>query len=571
MKKSVLLLTTMFLMHSFLNLNAQGLQNLPCTGYTHDVVANGNATSMNSTTIDCDGSGYVFVDGFFDPGSGICASSGIWPSNQNISSLITSGLTYTLQTPDINNDLVLWDNVSGTLNLITPVKASTLYALYTSGGAGGTVTATVQFTDNSTQVISNISTTSWCAGTSAATSVFNRTVRSSSTSCSVSVCQYMYEMNLAIDLANQSKNIQSITFSNSNGCVLSVFAVGGNVVSPAVTPSIPAQTTSACSAASFSFTPVNNPPTTTVPAGTVYSWTSPVVTGGITGGAASTGFQTSISGILTNPTNTPQTAVYNVIPSANGNTGAMFTLTVTINPLPVNAGNITGTTIVCQGQSALNYTVAAITNATNYIWTLPSGATGTSTTNNITINYGLSALSGNLTVKGNNSCGNGVSSSLPITVNLLPPTPVITKNGNILSSNASTGNQWYNQNGIINGATNQNYTALVTGNYYVIITINACSSGQSNTLPVTISGINEYIQHTDFNIYPNPVHNELIIATKDNMDKINFEILNSIGQIVFKGKFSEKTVIETSNFASGIYLIKFEKGSGLEFVKILKE
>jgi len=571
MKKSVLILTTFLLMYSCLNLRAQVLQNLACIGYNQDVVADGAASSMASTTIDCDGSAYVFVDGTFDPGSGICASSGIWPSNQNINSLITSGLIYTLQPSNTNNDLVLWDNASGTLNLITPEKANMLYVLYTSGGAGGTVTATINFTDNSTQIISNISTTSWCAGSSAATSVFNRTVRSTSTSCSVSTCQYMYEMSLAINLTNQSKNIQSITFLNSNGCVLNVFAVGGNVLPSTVTPSIPAQTTSTCSASTFTFTPVNNPPVTTVPAGTVYSWTSPIVTGGITGGIASTGSQSSISGTLINPTTTPQTAVYNVIPSANGNTGAMFTLTVTVNPLPVSAGIISGTTTVCQGQSGLIYTVPTITNATNYIWTIPSGATGASNTNNITINYGTTAISGSITVKGNNSCGNGVSSTLPITVNSLPSTPVITKNGNILSSNSATANQWYNQNGIINGATNQNYTPTVNGNYYVIVVLNGCSSMPSNTISVTITGIYENIKSSNIDFYPNPFHNELTIISKGNIDNINYEILNAVGQVICKGKLMDQTIVETSNFAGGIYIIKLENESNFEYIKIVKD
>jgi hypothetical protein len=54
------------------------------------------------------------------------------------------------------------------------------------------------------------------------------------------------------------------------------------------------------------------------------------------------------------------------------------------------------------------------------VWTLPSGATGTSTSNSISVNYGNSAVSGNITVLGNNSCGAGTSSLLTITVNSLP-------------------------------------------------------------------------------------------------------------------------------------------------------
>ncbi|MFZ4398655.1 MAG: T9SS type A sorting domain-containing protein [Bacteroidales bacterium] len=116
--------------------------------------------------------------------------------------------------------------------------------------------------------------------------------------------------------------------------------------------------------------------------------------------------------------------------------GTASTLAITVNPLPISAGTISGSPTVCQGQSGIIYTVPAITNATSYIWTLPSGATGTSTTNSITVNYGTSAVSGNITVKGNNSCGVGNSSGLAITVN--PVAVIANQTTTITSGNAFT-------------------------------------------------------------------------------------------------------------------------------------
>jgi hypothetical protein len=88
-----------------------------------------------------------------------------------------------------------------------------------------------------------------------------------------------------------------------------------------------------------------------------------------------------------------------------------------IDYLPAPAGTIIGTTVVCQGQNSVTYSVPPITNATSYIWTLPNGATGISSTNSITVNYGASSASGKITVAGENSYGVGVASSLSITVN----------------------------------------------------------------------------------------------------------------------------------------------------------
>ena len=60
--------------------------------------------------------------------------------------------------------------------------------------------------------------------------------------------------------------------------------------------------------------------------------------------------------------------------------------------------------------------------ATGYVWTLPAGAsiTAGTNTNSILVSYSTTASPGNVTVYGTNSCSNGIPSSLPITVNLLP-------------------------------------------------------------------------------------------------------------------------------------------------------
>lgn len=108
--------------------------------------------------------------------------------------------------------------------------------------------------------------------------------------------------------------------------------------------------------------------------------------------------------------------------------GTVSTFPISVNPLPDNAGNISGSPIVCQGQNNVMYSVATIANATNYNWTVPSGASITSGagTNTIYVSYGITAVSGDITVIGTNSCGNGIiSENYPIFVNI---TPSITTN-----------------------------------------------------------------------------------------------------------------------------------------------
>jgi hypothetical protein len=104
--------------------------------------------------------------------------------------------------------------------------------------------------------------------------------------------------------------------------------------------------------------------------------------------------------------------------------GPVASLPVTVqNPVGA-AGTISGPANVCQNQTGVSYSVPVITNAITYTWTLPSGATIASGygTNSITVNFGTS--SGSITVKGHNSCGDGTSSSLSVTVNPYLPVSV---------------------------------------------------------------------------------------------------------------------------------------------------
>jgi hypothetical protein len=94
-------------------------------------------------------------------------------------------------------------------------------------------------------------------------------------------------------------------------------------------------------------------------------------------------------------------------------TGALTITAVTVlQPNAVGAGGIiTGTATPCQGQTGVVYTTTLINNAANYVWTLPAGATIVSGANTNTVDFNGSAVSGNITVKGSNSCATGMSSA----------------------------------------------------------------------------------------------------------------------------------------------------------------
>ena len=218
--------------------------------------------------------------------------------------------------------------------------------------------------------------------------------------------------------------------------------------------------------------------------------------------------------------------------------------------LPACPGIITGQTNLCQGEKSVTYTIPEITNATSYSWTLPNGATGTSQTNSITVDYDLVSVSGDITIKGVNSYGDGPASALKITIIPKPPTPIVTKNVNILHSDAPVGNQWYDSKGKISGATNQNYTVTTTGSYYTISTLSGCNSESSNIIFVNLSGVDEYGKNKLLSVYPNPVKNELTIDIEGLNKKIEFSIMNSLGEFIFKGEILNRRVINTDRKTS---------------------
>jgi hypothetical protein len=93
---------------------------------------------------------------------------------------------------------------------------------------------------------------------------------------------------------------------------------------------------------------------------------------------------------------------------------------VTINTQPATPeapGAISGTAAVCKEQTGLIYSVPVITNATDYIWTLPTGVTITAgaNTNSITVGFSEILSSGKITVQGSNICATGAVSA-PFTV-----------------------------------------------------------------------------------------------------------------------------------------------------------
>jgi M6 family metalloprotease-like protein len=244
-----------------------------------------------------------------------------------------------------------------------------------------------------------------------------------------------------------------------------------------------------------------------------------------------------------------KTTVYTFTP-ATGQCAAPTTLTITVNPVVTPAFDAVAA--ICAGSM-----LSALPTTSN------NGITGTwspALDNTKTTVYTFTPATG--------QCA--ATMTLTITVNDKPTKPTVSVSGFVLSSSSPTGNQWYNQNGEIKGATDQNYTTTSNGVYYTIVTLTGCSSDASNSINITSTAIQNVNDDKIIKVYPNPVSNELKIETEEVNEPLNIEIVNGFGQVIYRGNFVGKATIQTDRFASGVYFVRIENGKKIVFKKVIK-
>jgi PKD repeat protein len=253
---------------------------------------------------------------------------------------------------------------------------------------------------------------------------------------------------------------------------------------------------------------------------------------------------------------------------------------VTVKQLPASPGTISGFDHVCKPVSGLLYTVEPASGTNYYVWSVPPGVTIVSggSTNSITTDYLPTSYSGNVSVEGVNECGNGPGSVLPVYVFPIPPTPSIVQNGDTLISSAFQGNQWYLNDTILPGATDQKYIPAVSGDYFVKVNLNNCYSDSSDHFFYLMTGM-EKIMGCQFGVYPVPNGGRFTVSiSSQSKILLTIYIYNELGEILFEqqgmvvfGKMDKE--IDLGQVPSGVYTILFNtpEGNLVRKVIVLKE
>jgi hypothetical protein len=154
------------------------------------------------------------------------------------------------------------------------------------------------------------------------------------------------------------------------------------------------------------------------------------------------------------------------------------------------------------------------------------------------------------------------------------PVPVITASGINLSTSTFATYQWFRNNVVIPGATNQHYTATLSGSYRVLVTD---ANGCSDTSVVYLNhglGVNSLAGVHDTNLYPNPNKGIFSIEAACNGSTAFVSILNTLGQVVYRknvtivnGMVSER--IELNNPPDGMYLLRIDTEDGPQTVQFI--
>lgn len=221
---------------------------------------------------------------------------------------------------------------------------------------------------------------------------------------------------------------------------------------------------------------------------------------------------------------------------------------------------------LCQGGSS-NPLTAVGTNGNSIQWygTAATGGTASgSAPTPSTSNVGTTVYYVNQ--KNTTTQCEGLRSALEVMVHPIPSKPTISRqpDGQLLSS-SSSGNQWYKEDVLIQGATSTTYKPTEAAYYSVKSTVNSCVSPMSDSYYLVVTALNTFSNGEYIRVTPNPIQGNSAIQFKLNgTSKIDIEIVDAQGRVLIrKSNISSGTSIGLINLKHGTYFMRIsskEKG-----------
>ncbi|NOU58518.1 T9SS type A sorting domain-containing protein [Marinifilum caeruleilacunae] len=123
----------------------------------------------------------------------------------------------------------------------------------------------------------------------------------------------------------------------------------------------------------------------------------------------------------------------------------------------------------------------------------------------------------------------------------------------------------------IESETNASFTPVEDGDYAVIVNQNECSD-RSDCYSIIITSVFDEFKK-DWNIYPNPVKQNLHINLDRAYADIQVNVYNSSGQVVMskQSHTSKQLMLEVNDLANGLYILKIDADNKHATYKFIKK
>ncbi len=343
-----------------------------------------------------------------------------------------------------------------------------------------------------------------------------------------------------------------------------------------VTPAVPTVTSNSpvCTGYDIDLTATSN-------SGSTYSWTGPL-------SYSSTAQNPTITGAIVQ-----MAGFYKVDATISGCTSAKDSVMVTIVPSPEITAYPSPGNVVCAGDTVRFFGIANNTGTgPTYQW-LKNGQPIPGETSLKYVGVGLATGD---TVNLRMTPGTGVSCNadifsvrIPIvakpllapavTIKMDPAGPVwegllVTFTATPTDAGSKPRYQWKLNGNDIAGATSDTWSTTTFNDNDVvtceIISDYECAqplTGTSNQLSVPVlTSVKNTAERSDMSLFPNPNNGTFTLKGKVNKGKVQLEILNALGQVVYKSEVTSdngelQQIIRPGEMVDGLYLLRITSGN----------
>jgi hypothetical protein len=250
--------------------------------------------------------------------------------------------------------------------------------------------------------------------------------------------------------------------------------------------------------------------------------------------------------------------------------------------------------MVACNDSEHTYTISPVPYATSYEWTLPTGATGTSSTNSITVQFGNDFNGGSICVTPMNDCGSGenickmIYPAIPFPSGDIiqisaPQAPYITGNYAATEIFGATTYTWSVSNNeavIVSGQGTPNIQLEaapgITGLTTLSVVAENCLGSETSASIILVDAVSveeeEMVVVDGITLYPNPSKGQFTLSTPSLKEDAVLEIYSMEGRLVYQTNIpanTNQTFIDLQQPSAGLYAVRLLAGNKLSSMKII--